>query len=128
MVVTVAATVPLTLWLGVTGPGVALCLGLIGDIAFTTSRVAPRLSTPLKALWPLRQRVALVAAFAAGYAAARAIDAGLPGLWGAAAGVIGGSALYAGTLIGVGGVSSADTARARGFVDLLRRRRPTLAA
>jgi O-antigen/teichoic acid export membrane protein len=128
MVVTVGATVPLTLALGIEGPGIALCLGLVGDIAFTTSRVLPRLHQPLAELWPVRQLVGLVAAFASGFAVAHAVDAPLPGLAGGAAGSLAGAIVYVAVLLVVGGLTEHDRERLRRLRRLVGRGRPTLAA
>jgi O-antigen/teichoic acid export membrane protein len=128
MGVTLAATLPLTRALGIEGAGIALCLGLVVDIAFTTSRVVPRLQQPLWALWPARQLLGLVAAFAAGFAVARAIDDPLPGLAGGAAGSLAGAVVYFAVLVVVGGMTQQDLERVRRLRRLAGRGRPTLAA
>jgi O-antigen/teichoic acid export membrane protein len=128
LAVTVGASVPLTLALGVEGPGIALCLGLLFDIALTTSRVRPRLQQPLLALWPARQLVGLAAAFALGFLTAHAVDAPLPGLVGGIAGSIAGAVVYLAVLVTVGGLSRNDLDRLRRLRRLAGARRPTLAA
>ena len=122
MVVTVAATIPLTIWTDVAGPGIALCLGLVVDIAYTTRRVVPRLSSPLRVLWPPRQLAGLVAAFALGFAVAHAIDGLLPGVLGAVVGVPAGTVAYVAALLLVGGFSPGDVLRARGAWSAIQRR------
>lgn len=111
MVVTIGATFPLTAWLGIAGPGIALCAGLVVDIAFTTARVVPRLSTPLRTLWQPRQAVGLVAACGLGFACARVVDLELGGVAGTLCALAAGSAAYAAALIGVGGLTAMDRQR-----------------
>jgi O-antigen/teichoic acid export membrane protein len=128
LAVTLAATIPLSLAWSVRGPAVAIFLGLVADLANTTRQVAPRLSTPVRSLWPARQAVGLVVAFAGGFAAARSVDLALSGALGTVAALAAGTAIYAGVLLVVGGIGPRDAERLRALLRFTRRGRATAGA
>jgi O-antigen/teichoic acid export membrane protein len=129
MVITVAATVALTSWLGITGAALGLLTGALADIAWMSVAMRSRLASPLTTLWPTRQMAALLTAYAAGFAAARGVDAALPGLSGLVPALIAGCAAYAAIFMAAGGVTGQDRRRLRRALALVRerRRRPATA-
>jgi hypothetical protein len=72
---------------------------------------------------------ALLTAYAAGFAAARGVDAALPGLSGLVPALIAGCAAYAAIFMAAGGVTGQDRRRLRRALALVRerRRRPATA-
>jgi len=108
---TIGTAVPLTIALGATGPALALCIGLVADLAFATAYVLPRLHTPLRRLWSLRSAVGLVAAYAGGFVTSRAVYTELPNYGGLALALALGTLVYFAALIGVGGYADRDRAR-----------------
>jgi O-antigen/teichoic acid export membrane protein len=118
--VTAGATLPLSHAWGVTGPGVAICLGLLVDVAYTTRQVLPRLSSPVRTLWPARQGAGLVLACVGGFAAARATDVALPGLLGTIAALAAGTVVYVAALLVIGGLTRSDVQRVRSLLRLTR--------
>ncbi len=110
--VTVAATLALTIPFGAAGAAGAVCLGLVVDLGFATSRLLPRLVTPFAQLWTPRAMIGIVAAFAAGFASARAIDSWIGGLLGLAGALTAGTVAYVAVLVAIGGFAERDRDRA----------------
>jgi hypothetical protein len=83
-------------------------------------------------LWPARQAAAILVAYAAGFAAARAVVTVLPGVAGLVPALAAGALAYAIALVAVGGVNDRDRHRAADLIARLRRRsrgaRPAAAA
>ncbi|MGH2853599.1 MAG: lipopolysaccharide biosynthesis protein [Solirubrobacteraceae bacterium] len=70
MVLTVVLLVVLTPSIGIVGPAIALLAGYLVVIVFSGAALSSSLTRPLHATWPLRERFALAAAYAAGFTAA----------------------------------------------------------
>jgi O-antigen/teichoic acid export membrane protein len=123
MAITVAATVALTSWLGITGTALGLLAGALADVAWMSVAMHGHLASPLTVLWPVRQMAAMLIAYAGGFGAARGMDAALPGVAGLVPALIAGCAAYAAIFVAAGGVTSRDRRRLGRAVALLRERR-----
>jgi O-antigen/teichoic acid export membrane protein len=128
MAITIAATVALTSWLGITGTALGLLAGALVDVAWMALAVRGHLASPLTTWWPARQMAAVLAAYGAGFAAARAVETALPGLAGLVPALVVGCAAYAAVFAAAGGVTSRDRRRLGRAVALLRDRRRRAAA
>ena len=129
MAITVALTVPLTLEMGITGTAIAATGGYALELPIRWYVTRGYLSQPASVLWPRRQRLAVVLAFAAGYAAAWGVDSTLPGVIGLALGLLAGTIAYAGVFVLAGGLDDRDRERlAAGRARLRSRREGNVAA
>jgi O-antigen/teichoic acid export membrane protein len=122
MAVTLALTVPLTLWLGATGAALAFVLGYVLSVGWLQVLTRRSLSRPFRELWTGRQLVGLPVAYAGGFAAAWAVDHALPRPAGLPVSLACGSAAFAVVLVGVGGLSDRDRDRWDHLRDQARRR------
>jgi O-antigen/teichoic acid export membrane protein len=123
MTVTLVGTVVLTPAIGITGPAVALLAGFAVDIAWRGLALRPHLSSPLRATWRRRERLALILAYAAGFAAARATldaDASNGGLL---LGLVAGTVAFVAAFALLGGINARDRQRLAELVARLRARR-----
>jgi O-antigen/teichoic acid export membrane protein len=110
--VTVGAGVALTLWLGITGMALAIALGAVVQLLLQYRSTRSYISTPLLRLWPARQIIGLVCAYAAGFAASYGLDNLVPEPGGLILGLVGGTVAYGAALLLVGGLSPRDRERA----------------
>jgi O-antigen/teichoic acid export membrane protein len=123
LAVTLALTILLTRPVGVAGPAIALLGGLALDMAWKTIALLPFLSCSLRITWPLRQRLALLCAYAGGFGAARAIEDSLAGSPAALpAGLVAGTLAYAAALALAGGIDRRDRDRLSEALAALRAR------
>lgn len=108
---TVALLVLLTPGMNMVGPALALLAGFL--VALVLSGVALRrhLTRPLRATWPLRERLALVAAYGAGFGAAHAVEVALPSTFALPLCLLAGAAAYAIVLLLCGGLNQRDRSR-----------------
>lgn len=106
----VAAGVALSAAYGVTGLAAAYVGGYVFDLVARTIATWRHMSGSLRALWRPMTALALVPAYAAGFAAARVIDDAL-GLLGVFPAVAGGALAFALVLVLMGGVPASDRAR-----------------
>lgn len=74
LVVTVALLVLLTPPLHMVGPALALLGGFLVVIVLSGAALRHHLSRPLRATWPIRERLALIPCYAAGFGAAHALE------------------------------------------------------
>jgi O-antigen/teichoic acid export membrane protein len=111
LVLTVAATIPLVRWQGAEGVALGLLGGLVFDALVFTVMVSRRLHRPLSAYWCPRQALAMVAAYGAGFGAARVVDDGLDGAAGLLAGMGAGALAYVVVLAAAGGLVRRDRER-----------------
>jgi O-antigen/teichoic acid export membrane protein len=124
MVATVALSAVLITAFGITGAAAAICAGALLDIAIKFTVTKRHMRTPLLTLWRAREQLAVVVAYAAGYAAARVVDQSVAGALGLVAAVPAGCVAYAAAFVAAGGVNRRDQARLR---SVLARLRPALA-
>jgi O-antigen/teichoic acid export membrane protein len=111
MVVTIAATVPLAIWLDATGAALAVFAGYLVDMVWMIGLARRHLTQPILRLWPARQIVALLVAYAAGFAVAQLVDTWLDGIAGLVPALLAGSVVYAAVFLALGGVDARDRQR-----------------
>jgi O-antigen/teichoic acid export membrane protein len=129
LLVTVGLTIALTPTIGITGPALALLMGYAVDIAWKTAKLLPFLSSPLRTLWPLRERLALCMAYAGGFGTALAVERMAPSTPGLLLALLAGMLAYAALFVAVGGINPRDRARILELLDKARaRRRETITA
>lgn len=125
--VTIGATVPLTLWIGVTGAAVALVLGFAVDLGMMIRASRRHMVTGFLAWWPLREMGVVVLAYLFGGSAARVVDLLLPGILGTFVAIACGMLVYAVVFVLAGGINNRDRERVRSVTAALRRRSPMAA-
>ncbi|MGH2965776.1 MAG: lipopolysaccharide biosynthesis protein [Solirubrobacterales bacterium] len=106
--VTLSASVALTITIGITGTAIAVVLGFAVQLAAQLRFVTGHFETSIFRYWPHRQMIALVPAYVAGFAIARILDAAIVQPAGLFAALIAGSAAYAAAVIMVGGLLPRD--------------------
>jgi O-antigen/teichoic acid export membrane protein len=109
-VVMVAAGAALSVRFGITGMAAGWLLGYAVDLVLRTVTVRRCMVTPITRIWPPRSMLALAAAYAAGFAAARAVDAAL-GLAGVVVALAAGAAAFALAYAAAGGLTQEDRSR-----------------
>jgi O-antigen/teichoic acid export membrane protein len=111
LAVTVVLLVLLTPSMNYAGPALALLAGmLIAAVLFGLS-FRRHLAAPLRRTWPLRERLALALAYAAGFAAAHAVEQTLPALAALPLSLAAGGLAYTVVLVVCGGVNERDRRR-----------------
>jgi O-antigen/teichoic acid export membrane protein len=126
MAATLIATVILTPRLGITGPAIALLAGYLLDVAWRGIALRPHLGRPLRETWHRHERVALIVAYAAGFAAARAIADMHDSAVGTLAALVAGTLAFGAMVLLLGGVNARDRRRLRELI--ARRRSPAPSA
>jgi O-antigen/teichoic acid export membrane protein len=119
----VVLTVILGSSFGITGAALALTLGYAASVAGLQLLVRGHLAESLRRLWPPREMVALGLAYAAGFAASRALDRLLVWPVGLCAALFAGSAAFAAAFVLLGGLNRRDRARLASARRRLRPRR-----
>ena len=109
--VTLGALALLTPPLGIDGPAIALLAGYVVVIALSGMALRRTLTRPLRATWPVGERLALLAACGAGFGAARGVERASS--WPAALplGLIAGTLAFVPVFVVGGGVNERDRAR-----------------
>jgi O-antigen/teichoic acid export membrane protein len=113
LIATVGLTIVLTPSVGVAGPAIALLAGLLLDATWKTIVLRPYLARSLSHSWPLRQRMALLAAYAGGFGASRLAAHAVGSFEGLLLSLIAGTLAYAAAFLLAGGVDGRDRGRAR---------------
>jgi O-antigen/teichoic acid export membrane protein len=113
MVITIATTVPLSIAFGATGTAVGLVCGLLAEFACMWRPTLATLTQPVRVLWPPREMLAVVAAYAVAFAVAHVIDRTLGGVGGLGLALVAGSLTYIGAFLALGGVNARDRERLR---------------
>jgi O-antigen/teichoic acid export membrane protein len=108
---TLTLLVLLTPTLGMTGPAIAMLAGYLAVIVLYGIALRPSLARPLRATWPLRERVALLAAYAGGFAAAHGVELAVPSLPAMPLCLAAGAAGYALAFVVFGGINARDRGR-----------------
>jgi len=119
-VVVIILTFVLTPRIGITGPAIALLVGLVLDVIWRTIVLLPFLSQPIHAMWSLRERFALVAAYAAGFATSNLVEHEIPGIGGLPVCLLAGAAAYAVVSLAGGAVNERDRRRLGETIDIAR--------
>jgi O-antigen/teichoic acid export membrane protein len=111
LVVTGPACVILAKSSGVTGAAAGMVIGVAAQVTIQLIVIRMALSSPLRALWPLRQVVVTVIAYGAGFGAARGIDVTVEGYGGLVAALVAGTLAYAAVMVLAGGLLTRDRQR-----------------
>jgi O-antigen/teichoic acid export membrane protein len=111
LIVTLVLLVVLTPSLGVVGPAIALLGGYVAAILISGLVLRSSLARPLRATWPVRERLSLVLAYAAGFAAAHATEHAVPSTAGLLLCLLAGTAAYLGMFLLCGGINLRDRDR-----------------
>jgi O-antigen/teichoic acid export membrane protein len=113
LVATFVPVVILAKSMGITGAAIGMAIGgavqLVAQLAFVQRDVL-RL---FRSWWPLRQILAQVLAYCAGFAVARAIEIALPGFIGLVIALTVGVVAYLAVLVGAGALAPRDVSRIR---------------
>ena len=123
LVVTLALLVVLTPRIGMIGAAISLLVGCLVIIVLGGIALRSSLSRPLRTTWPRRERLALVAAYAAGFAAAHVIEHADPSTAGLLLSLLAGTVTYAAAFLACGGINVRDRHRLSVVIDRARSRR-----
>jgi O-antigen/teichoic acid export membrane protein len=119
LAVTVVLLVVLTPSMHYVGPALALLAGMLLAAGLFGAAFRRHLAAPLRQTWPLRERLALVLAYAAGFGAAHGVEKALPSLAALPLSLAAGCLAYVLVLVLCGGVNVRDRQR---LAELSRRR------
>jgi O-antigen/teichoic acid export membrane protein len=123
MLITVGLGIALASAFRATGMGAAVALGCALEASIILPLIKQHLSTPLHTLWPPRAVLALLLAYAGGFAAAHYLAGWFSSAFiGAPIAVVGGAAVYLVILVGLGAISDRDRERVRTIRSALRAR------
>lgn len=122
LALTVGLTVVLAPKFAITGPAIALLAGLAFALGCNSLVLRPYLSRPARSTWPLRQQLALLGAYCAGFLAARQVEHALPSVAGLLASLAAGALSYILVLIAFGAINHRDRERRSDAVRMLRAR------
>ena len=111
LAITMTLLVVLTPRFGMVGPASALLAGYVAVVVLNGIALRPTLSRPLRATWPLRERFAIVVAYAAGFAAAHAAERAAPNLVGLVPSLLAGACAYVVAFLVCGGLNERDRHR-----------------
>jgi O-antigen/teichoic acid export membrane protein len=111
LAITICLLILLTPPLGVTGPALSLLAGYLVVIVLSGLVLRPFLKRPVRATWPLGERFALLAAYAAGFAAAHGTERLFPSTAGVVLCLATGTLAYAGAFLLFGGLNDRDRHR-----------------
>jgi O-antigen/teichoic acid export membrane protein len=128
MAVTIVLLVTLTPKMNYAGPAIALLAGMLVAIVLFGLALRHHLTRPLRATWPLRERFALVLAYAAGFGAANGIERAAPSLAALPLCLAAGSLAYVAVLVLCGGVNRRDRERIDALAARVRSRRASRGA
>lgn len=112
LAVAIALLVLLTPAMHMVGPAIALIAGYLVVIVFSGIALGRHLARPLRATWPLRERFALAAAYAAGFVAANGVEQAAPSTAALPLCLLAGALAYGVTLLACGGLNERDGRRA----------------
>ena len=118
LIITVALLVILTPSIGITGPAIALLAGYLMVIVISGAALHSTLSRPMRITWPLRERVALATAYAAGFTAAKLVEHAFPSVVGLPFCLVAGTVVYAVVFLVCGGLNSRDRRRFSQVIDM----------
>lgn len=111
MVVTIALLVVLTPRIGIVGPALALLAGYAWGAIFAGFVIKPYLTHPVRTTWPIRERLALAAAYGAGFGTAHGIEHLLPTTLGTVLALAAGTVAYLPVFVLFGGLNPRDRHR-----------------
>jgi O-antigen/teichoic acid export membrane protein len=111
LVVTIALLVVLTPAMHMVGPALALLSGFLVVIVLSGVALRRHLARPLRVTWPIRERLALAPAYAAGFAAAHAVQHLVGPVAALPLALLAGAAACAAALVLCGGLNQRDRRR-----------------
>ncbi len=111
LVITMTLLVVLTPSIGIVGPAIALLAGYLAVVVLGRIALRSSLTRPLGATWPLRERFALMAAYAAGFAAANMTEHANPSASGLLLSLSAGTVAYVAVFFVCGGINGRDRRR-----------------
>jgi O-antigen/teichoic acid export membrane protein len=106
--VTLSASVALTITIGITGTAIAVVLGFAVQLAAQFRFVTGHFETSIFQYWPRRQIIALTPGYLAGFVVARILDGAIAQPVGLLAGLTAGSLAYVACVILIGGLLPRD--------------------
>jgi O-antigen/teichoic acid export membrane protein len=113
LLVTVALLVALTSPLGVLGPAIALLAGYLVVVVLSGASLRASLARPLRATWPVGERLVLLGAYACAFAAVRSISQALPSPAVLPLSIAVGAVLYVAFFVTAGALNGRDRERLR---------------
>jgi O-antigen/teichoic acid export membrane protein len=128
MTITIGLLIVLTPPLGITGPAIALLAGYAAGVLFSGVALRPFLSRRLRATWPIRERLAVLVAYGAGFIAAHVVEHLLPSTFGTLLSLIAGTVVYVAVFTLCGGLNRRDHERLRQLLARVRLGRSRAAA
>jgi hypothetical protein len=105
------------------GPAITLLAGYLTAILISGIALRASLTRPLRATWPLRERGALLVAYGAGFAAARATEHTVPSTAGLLLCLAAGASAYVLAFRVFGGINLRDRGRASEAIRWFRSKR-----
>jgi len=123
LAITIVLLVVLTPSIGMVGPAIALLAGYLAVVALSGLALRPSLARPLRFTWPIRERIALLAAYAGGFAAAHGVEQLVPSIAGLLLCLPAGAAAYVAVLLLCRGLNGRDRHRLSEIIAGLRARR-----
>ncbi len=123
LLITIVLLVVLTPSIGMVGPAIALLVGYLAVVVLSGLALRPSLARPLRVTWPLRERFALLAAYAGGFAVAHGVEHLIPSIAGLLLCVLTGTVAYGAVLLVCGGLNLRDRHRLTEIIARLRTRR-----
>lgn len=122
LAITVILLVVLTPIMNMTGPALAMLAGYVVIAVLSGGALRHHLTRPLRATWPLRERLALIPAYGSGFAAAHAVEGVVPSIGALPFSIVAGAIVYTAALTVFGGLNTRDRGRLGEAVDLVRHR------
>jgi O-antigen/teichoic acid export membrane protein len=122
LALTLGLLIVLTPRFEIVGPAIALLAGFAAVIVLSGIVLRPALARPLRATWPIRERLSLLLAYGAGFGAAHTCEGLLPNPAGVVFCTATGAVAYAGTFLLTGGLNQRDRGRVAHVLGGLRER------
>jgi O-antigen/teichoic acid export membrane protein len=122
LLLTIALLIVLTPPLGVSGPAIAMLAGYMVVIALSGYVLRPHLARGLRASWPLRERLALLVSYTAGFLAAHGVEMLVPTTVGILLCLIAGTLAFVLAFLLCGGLNTRDHRRLSELFDGVRSR------
>jgi O-antigen/teichoic acid export membrane protein len=122
LVLTVLLLVTLTPKMNMVGPALAMLAGYALTIVLSAVALRHHLTRPLRATWPLREQLALLVAYAGGFAAAHAAESAAPSTLAMPLCLLAGAVAYVTVLLLCGGLNHRDRSRLGEAIEGFRRK------
>lgn len=119
LLITVMLLVTLVQRIGIVGPAIALLAGYLVVAVLSGFVLRSTLERPLRSTWPLRERLALIISYAAGFVSAHLAELVYPSALGLPLCLLAGSIAYVAVLLVCGGLNKRDFRRLAELTSLL---------